>query len=251
MLFFILVPMNNISVVPEAFLNEPFTNVILNKNTIKSPGICVFSQSWAVDINIPKNQNVVCEALIISTGSYPTLCFVVESASPDLWRYATKTAFHLKQKLVNLGGYTGKLCVIPQLVETKSMSVINHGTQYPNSYRLNQEDDMKALLRSLVIVVLSFTSLLSDEVGCEFLNLLTEEQFAILQKYNGIKNLFIHGVPGSGKTLLAMKLIRRIIHGYRCEGKNILYLCENVGLKEFMRYVKNKCFFLKAGLWSL
>lgn len=222
--------------VPQAFKSKPFTSVVLNANSAESQGICIFSQSWAVDLNIHKNENVICEALVISTGSYPTLCCVVERASPELWKYATDTARHLKQKLVNLGGYTGKLCVIPQLVETQSMSAINLQTLYPNSYRLAQ-GDVRALLRSLVIVVMSFTSLWSDEVGCEFLNLLTAEQFAILQTYDKIKNLFIHGVPGSGKTLIAMKLIKRIKNAHHCERNNILYLCENVGLRDFMRYV--------------
>ncbi|KAG5263476.1 hypothetical protein AALO_G00265260 [Alosa alosa] len=229
------VPENNIEVVPDAFKNKALTDAILNANSAKSPGICICSQSWAVDIDLSKNNDVICEALIISTGSYPTLCCVVETDGPDLWKYATNTAFHLKQKLVNVGGYTGKLCVIPQLVYSQNWTVLNHPSLYPNSYRLNQEKDVKALLRSLVIVVTNFTSLLSDEIGCEFLNLLTEEQFKILQTYGGIKNLFIHGVPGSGKTLIAMALIRRIKNFFCCEEKNILYLCENVGLRDFMR----------------
>ncbi|KAG5263475.1 hypothetical protein AALO_G00265240 [Alosa alosa] len=229
------VPTNNIEVMPDAFKNKPLSNAILIANSSKSPGICIFSPSWAVDIDLPKNKDVIREALIISTGSYPTLCCVVKTDGPDLWKYATNTAFHLKQKLVNVGGYTGKLCVIPQLVNSQNWTVLNHPSLYPNSYRLNQEKDVKALLRSLVIVVMSFTSPLSDEIGCEFLNLLTEEQFKILQTYGAIKNNFIHGVPGSGKTLIAMVLIRRIKNLYCCEEKNILYLCENFGLRSFMR----------------
>ncbi|XP_076149114.1 schlafen family member 13-like isoform X2 [Alosa pseudoharengus] len=211
------VPENNIEVVPDGFKNKALTDAILSANSAKSPGICICSQSWAVDIDLPKNKDVISEALIISTDSYPTLCCVVETESPDLWKYATNTAFHLKQKLINLGGYTGKLCVIPQLVETKndgSITVKNHQPSgpllYPNSYRLDQEQDVRALLHSLVIVVMTFTSPLSDDVGCEFLNLLTEEQFKIFQTHGGIKNLFIHGVPESGKTLIAMELMRRI-----------------------------------------
>ncbi|XP_062380290.1 schlafen family member 13-like [Sardina pilchardus] len=230
------VPENNIEVVPDAFKNNPLTDAILTANSAEGPGICICSKSWAVDIDLSKNDAVFfCEALIISTGSYPTLWCVVDTARPDLWEYATNTAFHLKQKLVNLGGYTGKLCVIPQLVERQNMTVMDHHLQYPNSYRLDQEKDVTALLRSLVIVLMSFTSPLSDEIGCEFLNLLTEEQFRILQTYDGIKNLFVHGVPGSGKTLIAMALIRRIKNSSNCEDKHILYLCENVGLREFMR----------------
>ncbi|KAL2088950.1 hypothetical protein ACEWY4_015849 [Coilia grayii] len=235
------VPESGVIVVPEAF-RDRFTSVGLLTDSLKGPGICILSPSWAVDVNLPKNEDVMYEALIVHAGSYPTLCCVVERASPELWKYARDTAFHLKQQLVNLGGYTGKLCVIPQLVETQTQNLpeMNGNLLYPNSYRLNQENDLKTLLHSLVVVLLRFTSALSDEVGCEFLNLLTEEQFKILQNLGGIKKLFIHGVPGSGKTLIAIELMQRIKNLYGCEKRNILYLCENVGLREFVRY-QNLC----------
>ena len=197
------------------------------------------STSWAVDLNMPRNKAVVCEALLIATGRYPTLFSCVESGSPELWQYACKTALCLKQKLVNLGGYTGRLCVLPRLVDCQTGKLIPNETEdgppYPDSYILGHVEELEVLLQSLTIVVLSFTSPLSDTLGCEFLNLLTEEQFSILRVYGGIKHLFIHGPPGSGKTLIAMEKIRRIQNSEGCEKMDILYLCENVGLRDFIR----------------
>ncbi|XP_017540806.2 schlafen family member 13 [Pygocentrus nattereri] len=209
---------------------------ILSKN---GPGILVMSTSWAVDVNLPRNKAVICEALLVTTDHYPTLFSWVESGIPELWQYVSKTAFNIKQKLVNLGGYTERLCVIPHLVDCQTGELIlneaDGGPPYPESYILGDVQEVVALLQSLAIVVLSFTSPLSDTLGCEFFNLLTEEQFSILCGYTGIKRLFIHGPPGSGKTLIAMEKIQRIQKSESCEIKDILYLCENVGLRDFVR----------------
>lgn len=95
---------------------------------------------------------------------------------------------------------------------------------------------MEALLQSLVIVLLSFRSFLSDQLGCEILNLLTMQQYEILSK-NLRKNreLFIHGLPGSGKTIIAMMIMNKIKNNFGCEENEILYVCENQLLKDFIR----------------
>uniref|UniRef100_A0A3B1IKQ7 Uncharacterized protein n=1 Tax=Astyanax mexicanus TaxID=7994 RepID=A0A3B1IKQ7_ASTMX len=215
---------------------------LLNIPPIQSrsgPGILIMSTSWAIDVNLPRNKSVICEALLISTDCYPTLFCWAEGDSPELWQYVNDTAFSLKQKLVNLAGYTGRLCVIPRLVNCQTGEVIQNETDgapsYPDSYTLGHIEEVLALLRSLTIVVMSISSPLSDTLGCEFFNLLTEVQYTILSSYNGIRSLLIYGPPGSGKTLIAMEKIRRIKNSDNCEDTDILYLCENVGLRDFVR----------------
>nr|XP_023675417.1 schlafen family member 13-like [Paramormyrops kingsleyae] len=210
-------------------------------------GVLILSNSWSVDIDRPKNKEVICEALLICEQDYPKLFFMVENGSSGLWEYAKDTAFHLRQKLVNLGGYSGWVCVIPQLVncETGELiprhqgspdTVIEH--QYPEFYKPENIEEVRALLRALVIVVMSFTSALSNQLGQEFLNLLTSEQFEVIKKNYDLMNmrkLFVHGYPGTGKTVLATLVIRRIKNTFGCETSNILYICENIPLKEFIR----------------
>ncbi|KAG5846225.1 hypothetical protein ANANG_G00147550 [Anguilla anguilla] len=174
-------------------------------------------------------------------NSLPCLYTVVEKGSLDVWEYATSTAFHLKQKLVNVGGCSERVCVVPKLVHCRTLKLIPReksspdGMLYPDCYTLGSEDQIRSVLRSLVIVLLSFTSALSDKLGCEFLNLLTEEQFEFLQTYEDIRELFIHGLPGTGKTVLAAEKIKRIKNAYDCKDDNVLYICENQPLKYFMR----------------
>lgn len=191
-----------------------------------------------------RNSHVICDALLICQNSLPCLYTVVEEGSQDVWEYATSTAFHLKQKLVNVGGYSERVCVIPKLVRCHTgelnLRELNGPdgdlrTSYPDSYRLGGVDEMESVLRSLVIVLLSFTSALSDELGCEFLNLLTEEQFEFLQANEDMNELFVHGSPGTGKMVDAAEKMKRIKNSHNCNENNILYICENQPLRNFMR----------------
>uniref|UniRef100_A0A3B3Q3K3 Uncharacterized protein n=1 Tax=Paramormyrops kingsleyae TaxID=1676925 RepID=A0A3B3Q3K3_9TELE len=222
-----------------------------------SQGVLILSNSWAVDIDRPKNKEVICEALLICEQDYPKLFFMVENGSSDLWEYAKDTAFHLRQKFVNLGGYSEWVCVIPQLVNCKTGQLLprNQGSpdtviehRYPKCYKPENMEEVRALLQALVIVVMSFTSALSNQLGQEFLNLLTFEQFQILHsKYDvqDMRQLFVHGYPGTGKTVLATLVIRRIKNTFGCETSNILYICENAPLNVSKPFFFRKIYFME------
>ncbi|NXK43220.1 SLN13 protein, partial [Piprites chloris] len=213
-------------------------------------GILIFSRSWAVDIGLQKKQDVVCDALLIADNEYPVLFTVVRDAScvmSGTWR---ETARALKQKLVNDGGYTSRLCVIPQILQlndTKDQTEVAendvpwqeilHGSTspYPKSYILTSRA-IPAFLRALVIVVLSFKSYLSDHLGCEIFNLLTLKQYELLSKnLHKVRKLFVLGLPGTGKTIVALKIIEKIKNTFHCSAEEILYICENQPLRDFVR----------------
>ncbi|EMP28893.1 Schlafen family member 13 [Chelonia mydas] len=204
-----------------------------------SQGLLIFSRSWAVDIGLPENQQVVCEALLIAAGKHPTLYSVTQKdCSANMFEYARQTARALKQKLVNVGGYTQRVCVIPHLLQlgTSEEGNTELGLQvkYPASYTVSQKD-IRKLLDSLVIILLGFRSFLSDRLGCEFFNLLTIKQYEILSKdLHKCRKLFIYGLPGTGKTIVALKIIEKIRHMFRCQSDEILYICENAPLKTFV-----------------
>ncbi|XP_046532260.1 schlafen family member 13-like [Equus quagga] len=205
-----------------------------------SQGILIFSRSWAVDLNLQEQQGVICDALLIAQNSSPILYSILREQDVD-GQFCTRTAFTLKQKLVNMGGYTGKLCVMTKVLrlspESHAEPLAGSGSpvDYPTSYDLADTQQMEALLQSLVIVLLSFRSFLSDQLGCEVLNLLTTQQYEIFSK-NLRKNreLFVHGLPGSGKTIMAMKIMEKIRNTFHCEANKILYVCENQPLRDFI-----------------
>ncbi|KFV16856.1 Schlafen family member 11, partial [Tauraco erythrolophus] len=215
-------------------------------------GVLIFSRSWAVDIGLPKNQDVVCDVLLVAKNAYPVLYTVVKDASSAANENLKETAYELKQKLVNNGGYTSKVCVIHQILHlngTKNQmevaeddvpqqenqeNLCGYAIFYPKNYALTSRD-IPAFLRALVIVVLGFKSYLSDHLGCEIFNVLTLKQYELLSRnLHKAKKQFVLGLPGTGKTIVASKIIERIRNIFHCSAKEILYICENQPLKKFV-----------------
>uniref|UniRef100_A0A250YLR6 Schlafen family member 5 n=1 Tax=Castor canadensis TaxID=51338 RepID=A0A250YLR6_CASCN len=204
-----------------------------------SQGILIFSSSWAVDLGLQEKQSVVCDALLISQNNNPIL-YTVFKCDRDWKNYSITVAHSLKQRLVNTGGYTGRLCVIPLaflLNPDKTVRPLcNSEVQiYPESYSLLTTQHMEALLQSLVIVLFGSRSFLSEELGSEVLNLLTDQQYELLSKdLRKTREMFVHGLTGSGKTMLALRIIEKIRNVFHCQASNILYICENQPLKKFV-----------------
>ncbi|XP_003733033.2 schlafen family member 11 [Callithrix jacchus] len=204
-------------------------------------GILIFSRSWAMDLNLQEKPGVICDALLIAQNSTPILYTILREQDAEGQDYCTHTAFTLKQNLVNVGGYTGKVCVRAKVLclspesSTEALEAAVSPMHYPLSYRLAGTQHMEALLQSLVIVLLGFRSLLSDQLGCEVLNLLTAQQYEIFSKsLRKNRELFVHGLPGSGKTIMAMKIMEKIRNVFHCEEQRILYVCENQPLRNFI-----------------
>lgn len=207
-------------------------------------GLLIFSRSWAVDVGLRQHPYVACDVLIVASEIFPRLYTIIEDnngfhfSTATVLDYSKNIAYTLKQKLVNEGGYTRKVCVIPKVIvlgrngkgEKNSNSVA-----YPPAYKV-VESGLKEFVQSLVIVLLKFKSVLSDQLGYEFFNLLTVKQFEILNMdFRKTPRLFIYGLPGSGKTIIAKEVIKRIKNVFRCSSKEILYVCENRPLCDAVR----------------
>ena len=59
------------------------------------------------------------------------------------------------------------------------------------------------------------------------LSVLTDKQFDVLASMDSCRRLWVHGLPGSGKTVLAVMLIKHLVK--RGEGP-VLFVAENQGL---------------------
>ncbi|XP_075706571.1 schlafen family member 9-like [Rhinoderma darwinii] len=210
-------------------------------NTIlpNSGAVLLVSRSWAVDVDQKSSPNVVCDVLLLSPNNYPTLYSVFNSeVSEKEFDYTKRTAFALKQKLINVGSYAGKLCVIPAILcldDKHEKLSFWPDIEYPVTYKLNNLVTVKALLQSLTIVILSFRNMLRDKIGIEYFNLLTIEQYKVLSKKLFNEIFFVHGPPGTGKTVIALEIIKRIKNMRNCSTDDILYICENKPLRDYVR----------------
>ncbi|NXF29672.1 SLFN9 protein, partial [Nyctibius bracteatus] len=221
---------------------------ILMENQLKelSEGVLIFSRSWAVEVGLPENQGIICDALLIAKDRPPILYTICKHhISKDLFEYSRRIAWRLKEKLVNTGGYIHKLCVIPKLLTLPPK--INCGEEwdlniqemYPQNYSLINSANLNALLHALTVALLNFKSVLSDHIGSEFLNLLTIKQYQLLsENLHKTKKLYVYGLPGTGKTIVALKIIEKIRIMLQCTPEEVLYVCENQPLRDFVRHKK-------------
>lgn len=214
-----------------------------------SRGLAILSTSWAVVIGLQKNQDVG-DALIVADSEDPVVFTVVRDASCVMSGNWKETAHALKQKLVNDGGYTSRVCVILQILQlngTNDQIGVSENdvpwqeaqsdstSLYPKNYILTFRD-IPALLRALVIVVLCFKSCSSDSLGCEIFNLLILKQYELItNSLHKLRKQFDLGLPGTGKTVVALKVIERIKNTFCCSAKEeILSICENQLLRDFV-----------------
>uniref|UniRef100_A0A8C5ZWM1 Schlafen GTPase-like domain-containing protein n=1 Tax=Marmota marmota marmota TaxID=9994 RepID=A0A8C5ZWM1_MARMA len=120
--------------IPEALCRELFSQEealeqLVQKETGSiGQGILIFSRSWSVDLHLPKNEEVICDALLISKDNPPVLYTFLrmeeelENGSTlhreldeKIKGYSSQTARSLKQMLAKLGNYTEKICIMTKI----------------------------------------------------------------------------------------------------------------------------------------
>ncbi|KAL1779823.1 schlafen family member 14, partial [Sigmodon hispidus] len=237
--------MENVKYTPESLCKKLFADHNGLEDLLKAQihtcfhGMVIVSRSWAGDIDLTKEQKVLCDALLVAVNS-PLVLYTILT-DPD-WNggsdYAHNTALQLKQKLQTLGAYSGKVCVIPRLIYLTSREPIPDQSPvfYPRSYTLSSKMEVEDVLQALVAVSLCFRSVLSDQLGCEFFKQLIEEQCnSLSESLQETRELFIHCFPGTRKTALAIKITGKIKEMFHCKPNEILYVCENDSLRDFVK----------------
>lgn len=190
-------------------------------------------------------DGVICDLLLFSKSMKSlhlfTLCADGETEEKSL--YAEETAMAIKSALVTEGGCFQKFYITFQVVSCSGPGAEFHvqsspGTTYPTDYQLqNPREKLSKILESLVICLAKKRSFLSNKQGISFFNLLTKEQFQLLYKEIDFhRELWVQGAAGTGKTLVAVEFIRELLRrDPSLKGENILYVCENRGIREKVR----------------
>lgn len=191
-------------------------------------------------------DGVICDLLLFNSkkgGLHLFTLFNPEKDNKQVRAYSFTTAKILKKLLVVQGGCAEKFYITPHVVPCHSQEVeqqigpIFPDNRYPKSYDLAQGRNTKVnkILESLVNVLAVIPSALSSKMGISLFNLLTKEQFELVYQEidrSRSKELWIKGVAGTGKTIVAVEFINELRRrDPSLQNENILYVCENAGLK--------------------
>ncbi|XP_021562794.1 schlafen family member 12 [Carlito syrichta] len=112
-----------ITYTPEKLCEKPFSlheeleQWIHKEMSTARQGTLIISKSWSLDLGLQKNQNVICDALLISQESQPVLYTFVMAQDKELKAYSSQTALTLKHMLAKIGGYTKKVFVRIKIID--------------------------------------------------------------------------------------------------------------------------------------
>ena len=200
-----------------------------------------------------KEDGVICDLLLLSEslGRLHLISLVSSGSQDQFFPHARATAKAVKKSLVRNGGCYEKFYITCQVVpcnreETLPLEIPSPDSRYPKEYHLRSLPQelvkIDKILQSLVIVLAQFPSFLFNKQGLEFLNLLTKEQFELLHKeIDEHRELWIQGVAGTGKTVVALEFINELRRRYPYLAReNVLYVCERSEMLPQIRYVSFK-----------
>ena len=221
------------------------------------PALLVASPSMLSSVERDKKHStedgVICDLLLFNKELGGLHLFtLVDSGSKDQFLpYSHATAKAVKESLVMNGGCYEKFYITPHVVPcdrvgSQPLYELSPDSRYPKEYYLQTRPvKVNEILKSLVNVLAQVPSFLSNKQGLSFINLLTTQQFQLLyEEIDEHRELWIDGAAGTGKTVVAVEFIRELLRRDHSLGyNNILYVCENVGLLEKIRYVFFSFFF--------
>ncbi|KAI4533036.1 hypothetical protein MG293_016055 [Ovis ammon polii] len=192
------VPSEKVTYIPEILCKRLFSQheglaqMIRKEMGSVHQGTLIFSKSWSLDLDLQENQSVICDALLISQDRPPVLYTFLRELNEELKGYSIQTALTLKKKLVKMGGYTGKLCVMTKIYWSEESSTLTEGSArllhdsslsaiYPKSYTLITSQTMNDLKKALFIV-LKRLGTLNDKFDSEIFQHLLSNQHGLLSE---------------------------------------------------------------------
>ncbi|XP_007105630.2 ribonuclease SLFN12 [Physeter macrocephalus] len=196
--YHLTVPSEKVTYVPEILYEKLFSQhkglaqLIRNEIVSVRQGTLIFSKSWSLDLGLQENQKVICDALLIAQDRPPVLYTFLREMNKELKRYSIQTALTLKKKLVKIGGYSGKVCVMTKIYWSEESSTLTEGNIrllhdssssaiYPKSYTLITTQTMSDLKKALFIV-LKRLGTLNDQFDFEIFQHLSDNQYGLLSE---------------------------------------------------------------------
>ena len=203
-------------------------------------GLIVASKSWRANLGEWPSDHVVCDLLVISTGLGGLHLYTVckEGMEDECDDYSKEVSQNLKRRLVQNGGCSVMFYITYHVVSCSTkVEPPLYDDRYPQCYDLiNRKQHFNEVLKALVIVLAQVPSTLSNYLGVNIMFLLTKEQFQLVHKeiYHK-RELWVKGAAGTGKTLVALEVIKKIRLMENLGKDEILFVGENEGIVHQVR----------------
>lgn len=219
--------------------------------------VCIGMECWGLKIPMVNNASIICDvAMVTELDGIRVLTFAL-SRTQEVCNHSQTAAALLKNKLVQLGGCTEKFSVYAHVIDITQSDLLkeldkqmSYRNIYPSHFSSHQRKFDKILHASAICM----GAYMAKSQAVKSLNqngtyhfILTHDQFELLWTQQFIKELWVHGPAGAGKTVAAVQMIQEL-RRRGCRYDNILYLAENEKLCDFVRYVFGCCYELKMNL---
>ncbi|RMX58230.1 hypothetical protein pdam_00000211, partial [Pocillopora damicornis] len=204
-------------------------------------GFLAVSRSWLRDTGGTAIDSVICDVLLISRNMGGLHLYTIcDAADEKSMKYSKKAAQSIKKKLSENGARGQKFYVSYHVLPCGAGGEVGlpvPDDRYPKSYDLlTPREKLNEILKAMVITVAAVPSTLSSKLGVTIFNLLTTEQFRLVhQQIEVNRELWIKGVAGTGKTLVAVEFMRELRRREKLQRDEILYVCENEGIASQVR----------------
>ena len=208
----------------------------------RNRGLLVASRSWLGNTGGTPMDGVICDLLLISRNMGGLHLFTLcHSATDDRFlQYCKEAAQSIKRNLVRDGACRRKFYVsyhVASCTEAAEIELASRDVRYPKGYDLDSSrEKLNEVLKAMVFILASVPSTLSNKLGVSIMNLLTREQFQLVHQQIEINSeLWIKGVAGTGKTLVAIEFMRELHRREKLHKTEILCVCENEGIANQIR----------------
>ncbi|XP_070579754.1 schlafen family member 13-like [Ptychodera flava] len=219
-------------------VNEILQRLALNE--YQGTAVCVKSvldvaiKNQTSGAGIYKPKSLICDLLLCVKDLGLFLLTVSDVNDDAIKQYNLETGKQLKQALAVIGGCTEKMAINCRILNVSSPSPLEvqlkQDGRYPDDYRNLTDEKYLSVMRALTIVLSAVPSVLSQKVGCTLLNTLTPKQFyLLLDSYHKHCKLWVRGPPGTGKTVVAFELMRKLQRDEDLKPEEILYVTEFSG----------------------
>jgi len=184
------------------------TNTQKVKNKIKDPYQQALDQSYKISNYIKNTQTLMYTMNIVSAVAFP-----------DIKELDVETPYINNLNTLTAGKFNKNL-------EKNLLKLLRNKNRTPHS-----ESFFNQLIKYLEVEFSSDESLFSKIKSTELeLNKITEEQFQVMQGLESNKKLYIQGPAGSGKTLIAINFVRRML----ANDATVIFLCHTTNLGTYL-----------------